>query len=95
MFDKMKQLMELQKKAREMQAAMDALRVEKTGADGKIRLVMNGNFRVESISIDESFLSPSQKRPLEEALTRLVTETAEEIRQRSASQALGMMKGVL
>ncbi len=36
MFDKMKELYEMQKKAKEVQKAMDELRVEKTSPGGKL-----------------------------------------------------------
>lgn len=94
MFDKMKQLMEIQKKAKEMQKTLDSIRLEKTSPDGKIRLTMNGNNRVESLSIDDSLLSPAQKQALEKKLADLITETAEEIRKQVASQAMGLMKGM-
>ncbi len=92
MFDKMKQMYELQKKAKEMQKAMDALTVERTSAGGKISLVLNGNFKVEKLSIDEAALTPANKASLEKTLADLFSGAADEVRQKSSQQAMGMMK---
>ena len=92
MFDKMKQIMEMQKKAKEVQKALGAMKVEKTSPGGKITLVMNGNSQVESLSIDESVFTPEQKKAVEDALVKLITEAGEEVKQQSAAQAMSMMK---
>ena len=94
MFDKMKQLMEMQKKAREVQKVLEELKIEKTSLGGKLKMVMNGNTRVESLSIAEELLQPSQKASLEKALSALITEAGEEARQQSVAQAMSMMKGL-
>ena len=92
MFDKVKQLYDMQKQAKEMQKSVEALKIEKTGASGKIRLVMNGAFKVEELSIDESLLAPAQKAFLEKTLRDLMTEAAEEAGKASAQQAMSLMK---
>lgn len=94
MFGKMKELMELQKKAKEMEKAMGAMKVEKSTRDGKIRLVMNGNQSVESLNIDTSLFTPDQKAYVEKTLTQLISEAGEEVKKKSASQAMEMMKGM-
>jgi DNA-binding YbaB/EbfC family protein len=92
MLDKMKQMYELQKKAKEMQKAVEAMTVERVSAGGKVSLVMNGNFKVERLSIDESALIPGNKAALEKTLAELFTGAAEEVRAASTRQAMGMMK---
>lgn len=94
MLDKMKQIMEMQKKAKEVQKALEALKVERTTPGGKIRLVMNGNHRVESLSIDPGVFTPDHREEIEQALAKLMTEAAEDVKQRSAAQAMEMMKGL-
>ncbi|HOW26956.1 MAG TPA: YbaB/EbfC family nucleoid-associated protein [Elusimicrobiota bacterium] len=94
MFDKMKGLLELQRKAKEMQKMMDEIVVEKTSRDGKIRLSMNGNNTLRSLSIDDSLLSPAHKGELEKTLSELVSEAGEEIRRKSSMQAMDMMKNL-
>jgi DNA-binding YbaB/EbfC family protein len=92
MFDKMKQMYELQKKAKEMQKAMDSIVVERSSAGGKVTVALNGNFKVEKVVIDESALVPSNKAALEKTLAELFTGAADEVRQQSSRQAMGMMK---
>jgi DNA-binding protein YbaB len=92
MLDKMKQVMEMQKKAKEVQKTLENLRVEKVSPGGKIRLVMNGNHQVESLSLDESVLNPAQKSAVEKALAELISEANDEVRRESASRAMSLMK---
>ena len=94
MFDKMKQLYDMQKQAKQMKKDLEAQTIEKTALGGKLRLVMNGTFVVESLSVDESLLAPSQKSSLESSLAKLITEATEEIGKKSAAQAMDLMKGM-
>lgn len=92
MFDKMKQLYDMQKKAKEMQKSVEALKVEKVTEGGKLRIVMNGSFKVEALTIDSSYLAPDKKSALENALVSLISEASEEAGKLSAQQAMAMMK---
>jgi DNA-binding YbaB/EbfC family protein len=92
MFDKMKQLYDMQKQARQMKKTVETFKLEKASSDGKIRVVMNGAFAVEALSIDPSLLRPENKADLEKALQSLLTETAEGVAKESAQQAMAMMK---
>ena len=94
MFDKVKQLYDMQKQAREMKKTVEAVKVEKETLAGKLKITMNGSFKVESLSIDDSLLQPANRSSLERALTDLITETAEEVAKVSAQQAMAMMKGM-
>lgn len=94
MFDKMKQLYDLQKKAKEMQKSMDGIIVERESPGGKVKLALNGNFKVTSLSIDESALVPGNKAVLEKTLTDLFSDASEQVRAESSRQAMGMMKGM-
>lgn len=94
MFDKMKQLYDLQKKAKEMQKSLEGIVVQRESAGGKVKLALNGNFKVTSITIDESALVPGNKSALEKTLTDLFDDASEEVRAQSSRQAMGMMKGM-
>jgi DNA-binding YbaB/EbfC family protein len=94
MFDKMKQLYEMQKQARSMQKSVEAMKVEKSAEGGKITVVMNGAMKVESLSIDESLLSPANKSSLEKSLTRLLSDAAEEAGKLASQEAMAMMKNL-
>ncbi len=51
MFDKMKQLMEMQKKMQEMKRQLEESEFEVTSADGSVKIMMNGAQEVRAVSI--------------------------------------------
>ena len=53
-------LMKMQKKAKEMQKKMQAIKIQGQSKDGKIILFMNGAQDIEDIHIDPSLLSPDR-----------------------------------
>jgi nucleoid-associated protein EbfC len=91
-FDKMKQLYDMQKQARDMKKTVEALRVEKESQGGKLKLSMNGSFKAESLFIDESLLKPENRTTLENSLRDLISDTADEVAKAAAAQAMAMMK---
>ena len=94
MFNKMKQLYDMQKQAKEMQRTVEKLKVEKSAEGGKIKVVMNGAFKVESLSIDPSYLDPTRKAVLEKTLIELISGAAEDAAKLSAQEAMAMMKNM-
>ena len=94
MFEKMKQLMDMRKMAQEAERRLGEVRIEKTALGGKLKIVVNGNHRVESLSIDESLFNPGQKTTVEKALAALLTESAEAVKREAAAKAMEMMKGM-
>ena len=92
MFDKMKQLYDMQKQAREMKKTVEAIKIQKESQNGKLKLTMTGSFQADSLTIDESLLKPENRAMLENSLRDLITATAEEVAKASAAQAMAMMK---
>jgi DNA-binding protein YbaB len=92
MFDKMKQMYELQKKAKELQKKLEGIKIEQS--EGGVKLVINGIFKVESLDIDASLLSPELKGKLETILRKLFTEAVQEAQKRSAVQSQELLKGL-
>src|SRR5688572_27747081 len=74
MLDRMKQLYDMQKKAKDLQRQLENTRVEKTSADGLIKVSVNGTQRVDSLSIDASLLTPEKKTALEQAVSRVIND---------------------
>ena len=74
MFDKAKQVWELQKKARAIQKELKETEVEAKAAQGMVTVVFNGEQHLQSIVIDDSMLSPEKKRELEKALEQAIAE---------------------
>lgn len=67
MFDKMKELMEMQKKMQEMKRELEHTNFEISSPDGLIKIVMNGAQEVKDVIIKEEF-SKTEKIHLEKAL---------------------------
>ena len=54
MLDKMKKLFELQSKMKQIKQELAASRIETQTAEGKIKIVMNGEQEIQDIHIDDS-----------------------------------------
>lgn len=91
MFDKMKQIYELQKKAKEIQKKLEEISVEQM--EGGIKIKVNGLFKVESLEIDPTFLSPDKKEKLELLLRKLFSDTIQEVQKRTAFESKDLLKG--
>lgn len=94
MFEKMKQLMDMRKMAQEAERRLGEVRIEKAALGGKLKIAVDGNHRVENVSIDEALLNPGQKTTLEKALAALLTEAAEAVKREAAAKAMELMKGM-
>ena len=90
MLDKMKQLYEFQRKARAIQKELANSIIDASREDGKIRVVFNGEQKLQSISISEEFLRPERKTELEGHLKSCIGEAIT----RSQQVAAGKMKDI-
>jgi len=66
MFNKLKQVKDLRDKAKRLQNMLSEETVEASAAWGKIKIVMDGNQTVRSVSVEPEMLSDRKK--LEDAL---------------------------
>ncbi|HMU95489.1 MAG TPA: YbaB/EbfC family nucleoid-associated protein, partial [Elusimicrobiota bacterium] len=71
MFEKMKQLMDMQKMAKEAERRLEEIAIERAALRGKLRAKVTGNQRVAAIEIDAALAAPGQKEVLEKALVEL------------------------
>lgn len=92
MFNQMKQLYDMQKKAKELQKQLEAIKKEKSNSSNTLSVTVNGAQKLESLRIDSSWLTPEKKQSLETSLTQLINESFEEIQKQTASQAASLMK---
>ena len=67
MFDKMKQLMEMQKKMQEMKRQLEETDFEVTSSDGSVKIMMNAAQEVKVVSI-QGEISAAGKSNLEQAV---------------------------
>lgn len=67
MFDKMKALMDMQKKMQEMKRQLDSTSFEIASSDGLVKVIMNGSQEVKEISIQRD-IQGMEKSNLEKAI---------------------------
>lgn len=73
-FGKMKDLYELQKKAKAIQKELKDIEVEASSNDGFVTVVFNGEQHLTEIQISEDALHPENKRELEKDLKNTISQ---------------------
>jgi DNA-binding protein YbaB len=92
MFNQMKQMYEMKKKFDEVQKQLETLKVEKTNFTKSLSVKANGTQRVESISIDSSWLSADKKSDLENGLVKIINDALQDAQKTGAMKAAELMK---
>ncbi|MFA6963588.1 MAG: YbaB/EbfC family nucleoid-associated protein [Patescibacteria group bacterium] len=73
-FGKMKDLYELQKKARAVQKELKDVEVEASSNDGWVTVVFNGEQHMTEVNIAEEALRPENKREIEKDLKNTISQ---------------------
>lgn len=73
-FGKMKDLYELQKKARAVQKELKDVEVEASSNDGWVTVVFNGEQHLVEVNLAEEALQPENKRELEKDLKNTISQ---------------------
>jgi DNA-binding protein YbaB len=94
MFEKMKQLMEMQKFAKDAERRLDDMKIDRAALGGKLRVVVTGNHKVERLEMDDSLVAPGQRTTLEKALLSLLNDAFADAKKEAARAAMDMMKGL-
>lgn len=81
--------------AYKIQKALNAIMVEAGRIDGKVKVSMNGSFKVQEIKIDESLLSPENSFQIEKALKEALGEAHSKAQNAMAAKAKEMGLGGL
>jgi DNA-binding protein YbaB len=87
MLDKLKDLYQLQKQAREMQSRLATERVEGASRDGSFHVVINGNQEVISVSVSETsslarkLVEQNAKEAFSDALSKLKNLLAQKMQE--------------
>jgi DNA-binding YbaB/EbfC family protein len=92
MFNQMKQIQEMQKKAKELQRQLESIKVERTNSSRSLAVTVNGAQRVESIRIEPSWFGLEKKAALETALAQVINDAFSHAQKQTASQAAALMK---
>ena len=90
MFDKMKQLMEMQKKMQEMKRQLEEAEFEVTSADGSVKVMMNGAQEVKVVSI-QGEISAAGKSNLEQAVKDAYNKALKQSHKIAAEKMKGMV----
>ena len=72
MFEKLKQFKDLREKAKNLQGILAEEKVEGSAAWGKLKMVMNGNQEVLSVSVDAELLNDKNK--LQDAIKEVTND---------------------
>jgi DNA-binding YbaB/EbfC family protein len=92
MLDKMKQLYQLQKKAKEIQKELRDTEIEAKSSNGLVTVVYNGEQKLVSINIASSLLTPERKQELEQTIVRVVSEAQSRAQAIAAEKTKDVMK---
>ena len=92
MLDKMKQLYQLQKKAKEIQKELKDTEIEAKSSDGEVTVVFNGEQRLTDIVIAEDILKPERKKELEQIIIKVIGEASSKAQALAAEKTKDVMK---
>lgn len=95
MLDKMKQmkqLMDMQKKAKSMQKELRDTEIEATSSDGAINVVFNGELKLVELKIDHQYMDNHTVTELEKALSTAISESMNKAQQVAAEKTRDIMK---
>ncbi|HAR55088.1 TPA: nucleoid-associated protein, YbaB/EbfC family [Patescibacteria group bacterium] len=94
MFDRAKQLFELQGKAKKLQNELRGM--EFTGAElgGKVKVTVTGEQRVTAIDIDDSLISLTEKDSLIKFVTQATNAAIKKAQQSAANRTKEIMGGL-
>jgi len=84
MFSKLKQFKDLRDQAKKIQDVLKDVSVEGTAAWGKVKVVMNGNQEVTSVTIDPELMADKNK--LEDAMKEAYNDTVKKAQRAMADQ---------
>lgn len=92
MLDKMKQLYQLQKKAKEIQKDLRDTEIEAKSSNGLVTVIYNGEQKMVSVQVDDSLLSPGRKMELEQTIVRVAAEAQSRAQAIAAEKTKDVMK---
>lgn len=92
MLDKMRQLYQLQKKAKGIQKELRDTEIEARSSNGLVTVVYNGEQKLVSIDIDRSLLQADRKLQLEQTITRVIAEAQARAQAIAADKTKDVMK---
>ena len=95
MLDKMKQmkqLLDVQKKAKGIQKELRDTEIEAVSSDGKVTVVFNGELKLVNLSIDSDYMDNNSISDLEKSLSTTISEAMSKAQQVAAEKTRDIMK---
>lgn len=92
MLDKMKQLYQMQKTAKEVQKKLKDTEIEAKNADGTVTVVYNGEPKLVDIGISDSLMSAEKKSELIKEIIKLSSEAHSKATTLAADEMKDVMK---
>lgn len=81
MFNKLKQFKDLRSQAKQVQNALSQEKAEGSGSSGKVKVVMDGNQELISVTIDPSILTAEYKATVENGVKEAVKDATGKVKQ--------------
>ena len=87
MLDKLKGILEAQKKMTEIKKGLEQIAVDYADSNNKVKLSMDGTQKVTALDIDDELLQPGKKAQLQDLLIKSINGASAKV-QRIASEKL-------
>jgi len=94
MFDKMKGMYDMARKAKAIQKKLRKTKITANALDEQIKVIINGEMTVEDVSIADSLLEPSNKADLETGLKEAINQAHKQAQQIAAQESKDLMGGL-
>lgn len=91
-FGQMKDMYQLQKKAKQLQKELKDLEIEARSSGGEVTVVVNGEMKFVTIDIDPSYLKPESKSQLETAIKDAAGQAMARAQSESATRMQPLLK---
>jgi len=91
-FSKVKQAMELKSQLDKIQKELAKIIVE--GEKGSVKVTINGQQKLLSISISPDALNPTKAKRLEDNILKAINDAMEKAKKESSKQMAGLMGGM-
>jgi len=97
MFDKVKDLYKLKQQASALQKELGQTIIEATSPDDLIKVEISADMKVQSVSIDDSYLNPERRGQLELQLKNVLSSAITQAQQVAANKMkeMGGLEGLL
>jgi len=84
MFNKLKQIQELRKQAKELQNNLSAETITSKSEQGLVKVTIDGNHKVKNVEIDNNLLNIESKEKLENGLQDAYNKAVDEVQKMMA-----------